>query len=298
MKSLLVAVSLSVAVLPTVALGQAPAPRELPPIPVTPPLPATPMPPTAKPAADDVRYSPQVAEFLGSTDDTWLSVSTYGWVFSLSGNLGARGRQLPIDLPMIDKIDELSNSAAAAQFHVEAGVGNIGVIFDAMMFSEEPLNGLYRAENDSTIIELLGLYRLLCTKAGRETRGCLTLDFLAGLRYYHVTNSVSLPFVGFPFEQTAQWCDLVIGARASVQVHDGLTAYVRADAGGFTIGHSSQRAWNVIAGVDYRLPMIPNTIVSAGYRVMQIDQRIGAGNAAFVYDVKLSGPFLAVGVQF
>ena len=151
-----------------------------------------------------------------------------------------------------------------------------------------------------TLMELLGMYRLVEASDYVVDGKSLTVDLLGGGRYYQVRNGLTIdPFGPGPTlqeQRSKTWVDLVLGARARAPLTSTLDVFTRADIGGFGIGSSSNLAWNVVAGLDYQWSS--STSLLAGYRVLDIDQLSGAGDTAFGFDVRMSGPFAAMAVRF
>lgn len=226
----------------------------------------------------------------------WCQFAPYAWVFGVKGTVGAGVRTQSVDLSVRDAVTKvLPDLKGAAQVHVEAGYGDFGILADLSYLRVVPLDGLVKVESRSTLLELLGTYRLVGSGGGGA--GTVTLDVLAGARYYRFTNSIELnPLDLDPAERSSSWVDAVVGARLGARVLDNLGLFARADVGGFGWGDSSRRATNVIAGFEYRCG--ENCSLYGGYRWFKIDRQAGTGRDAFLLDVTLSGPFVALGVKF
>ena len=241
--------------------------------------------------------TPQPAEQLGQTggDGPWVVVAPYAWIFGMQGSVVVRGRYQQVDFSPQDAIDHINDLEGAAALHVEAGYGNVGVIADLLYLKLVPLDRLVRVQSESTIIELLGMYRVWGNSC--RAAGSTYFDLLAGARYYRFSNSIEGNVLGLlSVERTESWIDLVVGARAGIQVLDCLGLFARADAGGFGIGYSSNTACNVIVGFEYQCCECAS--FAAGYRWFRIDRVDGAGTDAFGMDVILAGPFVAFGLRF
>jgi hypothetical protein len=250
------------------------------------------------PVAAPSVYTPQPAEHLGEANGAggpWVVVAPYVWIFGMHGQVGARGRVLTVDQSVSDAVDAMVDDLQGAlQLHVEAGYGQLGLIADLTYFHVVPLDGLARFDSKTAFFELLGFYRV---RDGCREPGAVTLDVLAGVRYYHFSNDLQLNGVdAFPIERTSSWTDLIVGARAGVQVLDNLGVWVRGDIGGFGIGHASKRSCNVIAGFEYQCTRCCSFY--GGYRWLRIDRSSGVGRDAFLLDATLAGPFVAFGVRF
>jgi hypothetical protein len=240
--------------------------------------------------------APQPAECLAEpADGPWMVVAPYGWIFGMKGTVGAGRRTAQVDLTVGDAVKQLDNLKGAAQLHVESGYGPAGVIADLTYMNIQPADGLVTVDSRATLFELLGMYRLVDT-GGRQA-GAVTFDVLAGARYYRFRNSISGNVFGLlSAERTNDWVDLVVGARAGVQVTDALGLFVRGDVGGFGIGSSSDRACNVLAGFECRCCECASLI--GGYRWLRIDRESGVGRDRFLLDVTMAGPFVALAVRY
>jgi len=239
--------------------------------------------------------SPQPAECLGQPAGPWTLVAPYGWIFGMKGTVGAGRLTVPVDLSVADSIDKLKDLKGAAQIHVESGYGPVGVIADLTYMRLQPAAGPVTVDSRSTLFELLGMYRVLDT-GGRQA-GAVTVDLLAGGRYYRFSNDISGSAFGFlSAGRSNKWIDLVVGARGGVQVTDDLGVFARGDVGGFGIGDSSQHAYNVVVGFDYRCCECASLL--GGYRWLKIDRENGLGRDRFLLDATLAGPFVAFALRY
>jgi hypothetical protein len=243
-------------------------------------------------------YTPQPAEHLGAANGAagpWVVIAPYAWIFGMHGQVGARGRVLTVDQSVSDAVDAaIDDLKGALELHVEAGYGQLGLIADLTYFHVVPLDGFARVDSKTAMFELLGFYRV---RDGCREPGAITLDVLAGVRYYHFSNDLQVVGVDpLPIERTSSWTDLIVGARAGVQVLDNLGVWVRGDIGGFGIGHASKQSCNVIVGFEYQCTRCCSFY--GGYRWLKIDRSSGVGRDAFLFDATLAGPFIALGARF
>jgi len=232
---------------------------------------------------------------MNGADRPWAMIAPYAWIFGMHGTVGAGRRVQPVDISVSDSIDHISDLKGALLLHIEAGYGDYGFIADLTYLNIVPLDRVVRVESRSTMFELLGLYRVV--NPGCRYPGAVTLDLLAGARYYRFTNSITLNGVDpFPIERISQWIDLVIGARVGVQVTDALGVFLRGDIGGFGIGDSSTQACNVVTGFEYQCSQCCSVL--GGYRWLKIDRATGIGRDVSLIDVTMSGPFIAFALRF
>lgn len=137
---------------------------------------------------------------------------------------------------------------------------------------------------------LQGGYRVLDTPQ-------FTLDALAGMRFWHISNDVTVtanhPAIG---TQTAShgedfdWVDPVVGVRAFLPVTDSLSVQAQADIGGF--GAGSDLTWSALATVNYVLG--DRLSASVGYKVLEVDY----DHKGHIYDTRLSGPVFGMTYRF
>lgn len=237
---------------------------------------------------------------------TWVVVAPYLWAPAVEGTVGALGTKQNVDLTLSELIDLIPDLNGAFMGHVEVGKGPRGLIFDAMIMEVSPtepgpLGGKVTVDSNTTILEFLGMYRVVDLGTSGENAPPVRVDVLGGVRYYDIeTGLVIKPIVGptLLIEQAENWVDLVVGTRGAVTLVQGLDAFLRADVGGFGIGTSSKLAWNLVVGVEYACASWPGSSLLLGYRVLDIDESKYSGVQHFVFDVKMQGPFLALGFRF
>ena len=242
--------------------------------------------------------TPQPAECLcepaGGTDGPWMVIAPYGWVFGMKGTIGAGLRTAQVDLTVGDAVNAIKDLKGAAEIHVESGYGPFGVITDLLYMRLQPATGRVTVDSRATLFELLGMYRVVNTGGGA---GGVTFDVLAGARFYRFRNEISGSAFGLlSAERTSDWIDLVVGARAGVQVTDALGVFARGDVGGFGIGHSSKHAYNVLTGFEYKCCDCASLV--GGYRWFSIDRTSGVGRDRFAIDAILHGPFAAIALRY
>ncbi len=132
---------------------------------------------------------------------------------------------------------------------------------------------------------LLGGYRVVDTPT-------LTLDALAGLRAWHVSNKVQVSALGRSrsYKESFGWTEPVIGARAFTRLADRFSLQGQANIGGF--GAGSKFVWSAQATLNY--VFTDNLSVSAGYKVLDVNYN-HKGN---VYDTRIHGPVLGLTYRF
>ena len=111
-----------------------------------------------------------------------------------------------------------------------------------------------------------------------------TLDALAGLRAWRLSNDVTVSALGASrrYGERFDWVDPVIGVRAFRRLSGDWSLQGQLDVGGLGIG--ADATWSALATVNYVAS--DRLSVSAGYKVLDVDYDRGG----HVYDVRLKGP--------
>ncbi len=142
-----------------------------------------------------------------------------------------------------------------------------------------------RVDSKLFMATLQGGYRVVDTPV-------LTVDALAGLRVWHVSNKVKVSALGRSrsYAESFGWVDPVIGARAFARLTDKLSVQALANIGGFGVG--SRLAWSAQATVNYAFT--DHLSVSAGYKVLDVNYE----RKGHVFDTQLRGPVLGLTYRF
>lgn len=120
-----------------------------------------------------------------------------------------------------------------------------------------------------------------------------SFDALAGGRFWYLSNEVTIrtDLLGsISREESVNWIDPVIGARAFYNITDKVSVLGQADIGGF--GAGSELTWSVLGTVNYNINQ--NWTVSAGYKHLAVDY----DKNDYVFDIDMSGPVLGVTYRF
>lgn len=278
-------------------------------------LPQSPLPPAEAQASTAPIYElsqpgVQVADgniYTGpsSTRGTWVLIAPYGWIAGVNGEIGIGNQVLNVDLTPGQALAHLGSVDGALMLHMEVGKGDWGFILDGNLIrastSVQTLPAQVDVTLQQTLLEGLGMYRLVEASDYFVEGKSLTVDLLAGGRYYQFGNAFvfhpSNPVIpSFQTNNSSTWVDMIIGARTRVPVTHSLDAFARADVGGFGMGSSSTLAWNLIAGVDWKMTACSSLI--AGYRQLDINKHSDSGSLAFDFNARLYGPFMALAFQF
>lgn len=137
---------------------------------------------------------------------------------------------------------------------------------------------------------LQGGYRVIDTQQ-------VTLDVLAGARFWHISNDVMVTASHVSagsrtasHRESFGWVDPMVGMRAFAPLTEKLSLQAQADIGGFGVG--SDLTWSVLATANY--VVTDHFSVSAGYKGLKVDY----DRNGHVYDTTLSGPVLGVTYRF
>lgn len=239
------------------------------------------------------------------TRGTWVLLAPYVWIAGVNGQIGAGGRSVGVDVTPGQVMSNIGKLDGALMLHSEVGKGDWGLILDVNLVRAGTSVLTPPAQIDvtlqQTLIEVLGMYRFVDMPGYLVESKSLSVDFLAGGRFYEFGNALTvrpfdptLPTV--PFNVTGTWVDMVVGGRAVIPVTNTIDVFGRGDIGGFGIGDSSTLAWNLIAGLDWKLTS--NSSLVAGYRELNINRSSSVAGTAFQFDAKLYGPFMALTLQF
>ena len=124
---------------------------------------------------------------------------------------------------------------------------------------------------------------------GRED---FTLDVLAGLRAWRLSNDVTVSAAGLSrsYGEHFDWVDPVVGLRAFRRLGGNWSLQAQLDAGGAGIG--SDATWSALATANYVVG--EHFSLSAGYKVLDVDYDDGG----HVYDARLKGPAFGLTYRF
>jgi len=122
----------------------------------------------------------------------------------------------------------------------------------------------------------------------------LRLDAFAGARAWalRVADSTS----GLPSDDVERetWVDPIAGLRADFPLAEGFTLRFRGDA---ALGNSgSENAWRASAAGIFHVSTVVS--LSLGWETSSVHYDRGRGADRVLYDVTLSGPFLALEIRF
>lgn len=254
-------------------------------------------------AQTEIPPAPGVYEVyeLDPRDQTWVKFIPYMWLTQVNGNITVNGLTAPLNLDLHDLWKLLEDGEVRGGFmgHVEFGRDDWSIFVNGDIISMAPSVSGRRASLDTgltaSILEIGGSVDIMTANELDPQNSPFKVQLLGGVRYYSmdVEAILSLPNVN-PVVQIAQgeqWVDLFAGMRIMAELAPGVHAVVRGDWGGFGIGSSSNKAWNLLTAATFDLGYAANLLV--GYRWLDIDQGLHGGGGSplgFGFDALTHGP--------
>ena len=241
--------------------------------------------------------SEAAASLAGTPEGGWaFSVTPYLWIPAQDGNITVAGTPTTVDLGVGDTFDAITdNFNFAALLHFEAERDRLTLFVDAMYLSLEDDSVAFPSDTgsvrqDQGVFELGAAYTI-ADLSRNDSRPGIVLEPLAGVRMQYLDLEID-PSLSTAVSRDRFWADAFAGARARVELIETLALRLRADAG----GGMSDFTWSALAGLDVALTHRASLIL--GYRTLTTDFDDGNGPGAFVYDMTLDGPFVALTVSF
>jgi hypothetical protein len=232
----------------------------------------------------------------GATNpDPWrFDFSIIGWGPSINGDVTVHGHQATVDESARDLLDDLKGIAMLGfevrkeKFGFYAQPNWIKLETDA---SVGPLEGTF--ESELWIVDAAGFYQI--HKWGEERP--LTLDALAGVRYWHIKNELRVNgsggVVNFDSSDSNYLIDPIVGLRAKMYFTRKFSVSLHGDVGGFDASdHSSDLSWQAVGTLEY--DFCRTFSLSLGYRALSVDKGSGSGSDVRGMNAILHGPLLAL----
>lgn len=240
-----------------------------------------------------------------SDEEKWrFHLIPYFWMAGLEGDVTLKGFESKVDASFGDIWDNLEFGGLV---HFEARKGEWGFFLDPIYLKlssdahiDNPDVGRINADVtvEQWLVEFGGLYRLGQWPLGGSESDEISLDLLAGGRYWDLTTrldlSIPLADLGRSYKKSKDWIDPFVGLRLQADLTQKLALVLRGDIGGFGVG--SDFSWNASALFGYSFSEMISLWV--GYRVLDVDYEDGSGTGKFAYDVTMSGPILGLAFRF
>jgi len=231
---------------------------------------------------------------------TKFSLTAGLWIWGISGTVGDNGRQIDIDTEWTDTLENLDLIEFAADVRARLTKGRWSFTMEIdggeLASSGSFLDGRVSVDGQVSMWALqaqvgynLAGGRLGCGPCAPV--GCL--EAYAGLRAWWVdleVDAVGTAAPGARINSSESWVDPIVGFRGDLRFGGKWFAVLEADIGGFGVG--SDFSWHVMASVGYQISR--HVAVETGWKHLDVDYE----NGAYIFDVALSGPFLAFTFTF
>jgi hypothetical protein len=221
-------------------------------------------------------------------DGNWhLGVSPYLWFAGVHGTVGVLGHNASVHASAGDVLSHFNIGLMGA---MEARKGRFVLPVDFMWIKlsddeaipdyTDPGARSIKAKTTQTILTPKAGYRLLDSEK-------LKADALVGFRYWHLGQNLSLEPSGVGAYQSANWVDVVAGAKFEMALSPKAAITILGDAG----GGGANSEYQVAGLLAYKVK--PTVLLQGGWRYLDVNYK---GGSQFIYDVAQSG--LLLGVTF
>jgi opacity protein-like surface antigen len=242
------------------------------------------------------------AQTTGEAPGQWqYEFTPYLWAAGISGDVAAG--PLPTINADVSFADILKTLDFAAMGAFEARKDRWGALFDTMYIrlstsgtasrtGPGPIGSTNTASANLEITQTMFASAIVY----RVTDGRAPADVLGGLRYNKVNTAADIDATFFGSSGSVSlsghkdWIDPYLGARVRYPLAERWTLVGYADVGGFGLG--SDFTWQAALGVNYDFSKTVSG--KLGYRELAIDY----DNDGFIYDMKLRGLYVGVGIRF
>ena len=240
-------------------------------------------------APDQTGSSPVSQIATAADDNNWhLAISPYLWFAGIHGTVGARGHTAGVHASASDVLSKFNIGLMGA---VEARKERFLLPVDFMWIKLSDDKALPQIGNPNvTSIKAKMTSTILSPKAGYRfvDHEKLQADALVGIRYWHLGTNLTLEPIGLgSATQSANWVDVVAGAKFTMPLSPRAVVIVLGDAG----EGGAQLDYQVAGLLGYNIK--PTVMLGAGWRYLDVNYR---PSSSFVYDVAQSG--LLLGVTF
>lgn len=249
----------------------------------------------AGPIADPAAATEVPAEVPEDAGSGWVwQVSPYVWAAGIDGDVSPfrRAPTIPLDLSFGEVLDDLRMGGFLnlwgrhGRFVVSADV----MYVDLTDRGEVPaLPSLGPTPGLSVRVDSRQIAATLLTGWRARTGPGLTLDLLAGLRWWDISTAATARFGGLSrdWEEDFSWVDPLLGFRALLPLGERASVLVQAD-----VGLGARRTWQALGTLNYVLTDALSA--SAGYKALSVDY----DEDGHVFDATLKGPVLGLTWRF
>jgi hypothetical protein len=217
---------------------------------------------------DQTGSAPAPQKTANTADDNWhVSISPYVWFAGGHGTVGALDRTVGFHASAGDVLSKFNIGLMGA---VEARKKRFLLPVDFMWIKLSDDKGLPLSPFPGiTSIKVKVTQTVLPPKAGYELvdHEKLKADAIVGIRYWHLGKNFSLQPSGLlsNSSQSANWVDVLAGARFTMALSPKATIMVLGDAG----GGGANLDYQVAGLLGYKVK--PNIIMQAGWRYLDVN---------------------------
>jgi hypothetical protein len=226
-----------------------------------------------------------------ASDDGWhLGVTPYLWFASANGTVGALGRDASVNASFGDIFSKF-NIGLMGVFEARKKRLILNTDFMWLKLSDDsalPINeiGIQSIKTKATQVILTPkvAYRLMDQQK-------VKVDGTLGIRYWHLSNDLTFqPQIANGISDSANWVDVVAGARIQVPLSPKALVTVLGDAGAGGANSDYQ-----VAGL-FGYKFKEKFVFQGGWRYLSVNYR-PSGNG-FIYDMGMNGPIIGVTINF
>ena len=235
-----------------------------------------------------------------------FTLAPYAWGAGLTGDVGLFGLDpIEVDVPFSDIIQNLD---FAAMGMAEAHNGTWGVVVDLNyinLSADTSVSGTLR-KFDFNVDAEIEVTEFIATLMGQWRAydfGQLSLDLMAGARYWNIQNDLSVGAniqgngpLGlevskeFSGDDGASWIDPMVGVKARIDTDSPVYFTGWGMIGGFGVG--ADLDWDAMGGIGYQWTEKFSTVLA--YRAIGVDY----DDDGFAYDVVQHGAALGLVFNF
>src|SRR5208337_1944717 len=229
--------------------------------------------------------APSSQKAASSNDDGWhFIIAPYLWFPGLSGTVGALGHTSSVH---VSASDVLSNFNFGLMGAVEASKDRLVFPVDFMWVRLTDDKGLPDTDLGERSVKVYVTESILTPKFGYRVvdTDVWKIDVLAGIRYWHLGENLTLHPSGFYQSQSANWVDGLFGSKIQLALSPKAALTVFGDVGG------GAAALDYQAGGLLGYKIKPAVALQIGWRYLYENYR---GNHQFIFDVHESGPMLGL----
>lgn len=229
--------------------------------------------------------APAARSSATSPNDKWhFDLTPYLWFAGAHGTAGFRGVNTSYHASFGDIISKFNIGLMAA---AEARKGRFVFPVDFLWMKLSDDTALPVNEVGVTSIKAKLTQTLLTPKAGYRIvdKEKIKTDATLGIRYWHLGENLTLQPSGLNNSQSANWVDVVAGARMQMPLSPKAMITVLGDAG----AGGANVDYQVAGLLGYKIK--PTVILQLGWRYLDVNYR---PSSTFIFDGATSGILLGV----